>query len=123
MESCILINELVDIYLKKFCIYMDVNYTDWEKYIYEIHNKPEEDIFMEIIQDVAKIINNILYQNYHILNCNNKNKVYIINKSGTLVNLISWKYVDNNKIYLRYGINGIVRYIKLVISFERFLLI
>src|ERR1700730_17564631 len=39
------------------------------------------------------------------------NEIYIYSRSGTIMNLIKWKYIAKNKVVFRYGAYGFVNYI------------
>lgn len=114
------VNKKVDNYLEKFCIYADINFQLWEDNFYTIKDAPEEDIFLEIILDIAIFINEIVYKNTYMLDYVNKNKIYIVNKDKTISNLVAWKPKDKNLTCLRYGIDGKVRYILLKINIDNF---
>lgn len=122
-----LINELINTYLNKFYInFQNIDQEEWEKYQYNIYGISEEDIYMDLIQDIAKIISNIIYDSNCSFDFNNKNKIYIFNNNKTINNLISWKIIsktNNNRILLiRYGIFGNTRYIRLHINLIKYLL-
>lgn len=119
-----ILNNDVNCYLNKFCIFRDVGHLRWLECDYGVYYKDEEDIIDEIVKDVANLIGSEIYKNnYKILDDVNDNKVYVMRLDEKITNLVAWKYVEKlNGIILRYGILGLERYIEIKIDFSKFLL-
>lgn len=121
-----IIEEQINSYINNFSEkYHDISYDKWDSFKYTFETPGLIEIiylFKSIIEDIAKIIANKLYDENYTLVYEDYNKVYIFNNDKTINNLISWKYnIKLNKLLLRYGIGGRVRYIEVNIDITPFI--
>lgn len=121
------INYEINKYLQNFCLNIyDIDNKEWEKNKYKNDYNDEDDVFSNIIEDIANIIGKTLYgSNYKLTygKIGPKNKIFIHNKDKNIYFMISFK-IDLNMeyIFIRYNILRNERYIKIKFKIDSFLL-
>lgn len=123
------LNIKINNYLQNFCLEnYDIDKEEWEKNIYKNNYNDEDDVFSNIIEDIANIIGKEIYgnNNYKLRFCiiGPRNKIFIYNKNNNMkCFMVSFK-VDFNMEYLfiQYNILSDKRYIKIKFKINTFLL-
>lgn len=112
-------------YLDNFCLWCKIDSDKWFEYEYENFSNDMEDVFDDLISDVALLVGDKIYNvgNYNVYYDENiRNILYIVRNDRKVYNLVSWKYCDHyDSIILRYGVYGLERYTKLDIDVNKFL--
>ena len=115
-------------YLYKFCyIINESNNDEWKFFNCKRNYNSKDDVFLEIIEDIANIIGNeIYYKNNYIIQKGkgiSKNNICIYSRDNQdYFNLVMYKvYEKENTMYIRYNAFGNTRYIHIKFYFEDFL--